>query len=131
MVLHFPWFLAIISLDEIKAYHLDVDVYSQGNAWSDTTFRVEWVKQTLKEGIKQLDTKEFVLFSDNLTAQVSDEFLQVAREINGIVWFGPPGATDSWQPVDCGIGCMLKQKVSRIQDDWLEHDNNVDLWLGN
>ena len=26
---------------------------------------------------------------------------------------------------------MLKQKVSRIQDDWLEHDNNIDLWLGN
>ena len=71
------------------------------------------------------------MFCDNLTAQVSDEFLQVVREINGIVWFGPSGATDSWQPVDCGIGRMLKQKVSRIQDDWLEHDSNVDLWLGN
>ena len=116
-----------ISSNQIKAYHPDVDVYWPGNAWADTTFSVEWVKQTLKEEIKQLDRKEFVLFCDNLTAQVSDEFLQAFREINEIVWFGPSGATDSWQPVDCCIGRMLKQNISRIQDDWLEHDNNVDL----
>ena len=104
-----------------------MDVYWQGNAWADTKFGIEWVKQTLKEGIKQLDRKYFVLFCDNLTVQVSDEFLQAVREINGSVCFSPSGATDSWQPVDCGIGRMLKQKVFRIQDDWLEHDNNVDL----
>ena len=26
---------------------------------------------------------------------------------------------------------MLKQMVSKIQDEWLEHDENIDLWLGN
>ena len=40
-------------------------------------------------------------------------------------------ATDIWQVVDCGIGRMLKQTVSRIQDEWLEHDDNINLWLGN
>ena len=83
-----------ISSDEIKAYHPDVDVYWQGNAWADTTLSVEWVKQTLKEGIKQLDRKKFVLFCDNVKTQVSYEFLQAVRKINGIVWFGSSGATD-------------------------------------
>ena len=51
-----------ISSDEIKAYHPNVDVYWQGNTWAVTTFSVEWVKQTLKEEIKQLDRKEFFFF---------------------------------------------------------------------
>ena len=120
-----------ISADEIKAYHPNIDVYWQEKAWADTKFNVEWVRQTLKEGTKPLEGKEFVLFCDNLTSQVSEEFLQVVREINGIVWFGVIGVPDIWQPVDCDIGRMLKQTVSRIQDEWLEHDDNIDLWLGN
>ena len=120
-----------ISSDEIKTYHPDVDIYWQDNTWADTKFSVEWVKHSLKEGTKPLDGKEFALFCDNLTAQVSDEFLHAVRAINGIVWFGVTGATDTWQPVDCGIGRMLKQTVSRIQDEWLEHDDNIDLQLGN
>ena len=63
--------------------------------------------------------------------QASDQFLSTVHSINGIVWFGVSGAIDIWQPVDCGIGEMLKQMVSRIQDEWLEYDD-VDLfWLGN
>ena len=120
-----------ISADEIKAYHPDVDVYWQEKAWADTKFSVGWVRQTLKEGTKPLEGKEFVLFCDNLTAQVTEEFLQAVRENNGIVWLGVTGATDIWQPADCDIGRMLKQTISRIQDVWLEHDNNIDLWLGN
>ena len=44
---------------------------------------------------------------------------------------GVTGGTDIWQPVDCGINRILKQTVSRKQDQWLEHDDNIDLWLGN
>lgn len=44
-----------------------------------------------------------------------------------MVWF----ATVIWQPVDCGIGRILKLLVSRIQDEWLEHDDDIDLWRGN
>lgn len=77
------------------------------------------------------DGKEIILYCDNLTTQFSDEFLKAVKEIGGIVWFGPTWATNTWQPVDCGIGRMLIQTVSRIQDDWLEYDDNIDLWLGN
>ena len=120
-----------ISADEIKAYHPDINVYWQEKAWADTKFSVDWVRQTLKEVTKPLEGKEFVLFWDNLTAQISEEFLQTVREINRIVWFGVTGANDIWEPVDCGIGRMVKQTVSRIQDEWLEHDDNIDLWVGN
>ena len=105
-----------ISAYEIKVYDPDVDVYWLEKAWADTKFSVKWVRQTLKERTKPLESKEFVLFCDNLTAQVSKEFLQAVREINGIVWFAVTGATDIWQPVYRGIGLMLKQTVSRIQD---------------
>ena len=105
-----------ISAYEIKVYHPDVDVYCLEKAWSDTKFSVKWVRQTLKERTKPLEGEEFVLFCDNLTAQVSKEFLQAVRKINGIVWFGVTGATDIWQPVYRGIGRMLKQTLSRIQD---------------
>ena len=77
-------------------------------AWADTKLNVEWVRQTFKEGTEPLEGKEFVLFCDNLTTQVRKEFLQAVREINGIVWFGVTGASNIWQPVDCGIGRMLK-----------------------
>ena len=53
------------------------------------------------------------------------------KNINGIVWFGVSGATDIWQPIDYDIGKILKQIVSRIQDEWMERDDNIDLWLGN
>ena len=71
-----------------------------------------------------LESKKFVLLCDNLTTQDSKEFLQAIREINEIVWFDVTGAMDIWQPVDCGIGRMLKQTVSRNQDECLKHDNN-------
>ena len=48
-----------------------------------------------------------------------------------MVWFSVSDGTVIWQPVDCGIGRILKQLVFRIQDEWLEHDDNIDLWLGN
>ena len=48
-----------------------------------------------------------------------------------MVWFSVSDGTVIWQTVDCGIRRILKQLVFRIQDEWLEHDDNIDLWLGN
>lgn len=62
----------IISTDENTAYDKDIDVYHQHNAWADTTVSVEWVKNTLSQAVQ--GEERFVLFCDNLTAQVSDEF---------------------------------------------------------
>eukprot|EP00795_Rhopilema_esculentum_P014944 gene14944-biopygen848 len=124
-----------ISQDEIQAYHKDVDVYWQTNAWADINFSIDWVKRTLKPAVQNSsetgENEEFVLFCDNLSAQTNDLFLSKVRKLNGVVWFGLAGATDIWQPVDCGFGNMLKSLVRTLQDEWLQSDENIDLWLGN
>ena len=118
---------------EKAAYHKGVDIYFQKNAWADTAVSCEWVKKTLKPAIQEGhdgDT-EFLLYCDNLNAQTSDEFKRAVRKIKGLVWFGPPGATDIWQPVDAGYGSMIKRLVTQEQDKWLEMDENFDRWAGN
>ena len=51
--------------------------------------------------------------------------------IGGIVWYGPPNATGLWQPVDSGYGNLLKVLTKAEQQDWLEHDENLERWMGN
>ena len=74
---------------EKRSYHKSVDVFWQRNAWADTQVSCEWVKKTLKSAVPE--GEEFLLVCDNLGAQTSIEFKESVREINGIVWFGPPG----------------------------------------
>ena len=78
-----------ISQSEKRKYHKSVDVFWQNKAWADTPVSCEWVKKTLKSAIPE--GEEFLLVCDNLVAQTSIEFKESVREINGIVWFGPPG----------------------------------------
>ena len=118
-----------ISQDEVLAYDTDVDVYWQPNAWVDTAFSVKWVKNTISNAVANLD--EYVLFCNNLTAQVSDEFLNEVRQHKGIVWFGVPNGTHFWQPVDAGPGKAFKSHIKAEQNIWLENDENIELWLGN
>jgi hypothetical protein len=117
-----------IKADEKAAYHPSIDVYWQKNAWADRAVSVEWVQRTLAAAVGE---EEFVLFCDNLLAQTSDEFLSAVRGINGIVWFRLKDATGMWQPVDSGMGALYKRLVGQIQDEWLEEEENIELWLGN
>ena len=39
--------------------------------------------------------------------------------------------TDSWQPVDSGVGRILKSLVFHEQQEWLEKDENIEMWTGN
>ncbi len=116
-----------ISENEKMAYHQDVDVYWQKNAWADTEFSIKWMEQTLKPAVKDNENSEFLLFCDNLSAQADALFLSKVRALNGIVWFGVLGAMDIWHPVDCWFGNMLKSMVSKVQEEWLEDENNIDL----
>ena len=118
----------------IAAYHPSVDVYWQENAWADTKTSAEWIYRTLKPAIETgTRDDEFLLFVDNLEGnlevQTSDEFRIALRDISGVEHYGVSGETDTWQPVDCGIGRIPKNLVSREQYDWLEFDE-IELWLG-
>ena len=121
-----------ISLHEKAAYHEDVDIYFQPKAWVDTKTACDWVTKTLKPGVQAAKDgdKEFILLCDNLVAQTSDQFKRAVRKINGLVWFGPPGTTDIWQPVDASYGRLFKRLITREQEEWLEHDENWDRWVG-
>ena len=122
-----------IKASEKAAYHKDVAIFWQKNAWADTDVSVEWVKTTLKEGAEaaQDGDTEFVLLCDNLEAQTSDSFQDAVRNINGVVWYGPTGATDIWQPIDSGYGALMKRLIGQQQDAWLECDDNMEKWIGN
>ena len=119
-----------ISEDEKAAYHKDVDIYWQENAWADTKVCCEWVNRTLKEGVKDFDD-EFLLLCDNLEGQISYSFKEQVRLIEGLVWYGLKNATELWQPMDGGVGRILKALIGQEQQDWLESDDNLDLWMGN
>ena len=79
-------------------------VYCQENAWADTKVTVEWEQKTL-------DDERFVLFCDNLTAQVSEEFKESVSKLNGVVWYGLPNVTHLWQPVDVGYAQIPKTLI--------------------
>ena len=122
-----------ISPHEVAAYHDDVDIYWQACAWADTTVSCDWVRKTLQKGVAASKDghEEFVLLCDNLTGQTHEDFKRAVREINGIVYYGPPGATNIWQPVDAAYGSTLKRLITQEQDLWLDLDENMDKWIGN
>ena len=115
-----------LSAVEKESWHPDVDVYFQKNAWADTEFCVNWVKGTLKPSVEG----RFVLFLDNLEGQIAEEFKKSVADIGGVCWYGLPGATDIWQPVDAGYAELLKVKVRQAHYKWLDSDENADKWYG-
>ena len=72
--------------DEKAAWHPDVDVLWQENAWADKTVSVNWVNTTIKYVVKNLE--KHVLFIDNLTAQQTDDFKKAVSDLKGGVQYG-------------------------------------------
>jgi len=71
-----------------------------------------------------------VLFVDNLTAQQADQFKVAVASHGGVVWYGLKSAMDLWQVVDAGIAQTLKVLTGHNYQQWLDEENNVDLWHG-
>ena len=70
-------------------------------------FSLQWAEITLKPFVNK-DTGKFILFLDNLSAHVLSDFRDAVKALCGLAWFGEPGATDIWQPVDGGYASTLK-----------------------
>ena len=73
-------------MTERLAYHPDVDVYFQDNAWADTYVSLKWIEMTLSPAIE--DVKRFALYLNNLIAQQTDAFKEAVSKIKGVCWFG-------------------------------------------
>ena len=48
----------------------------------------------------------------------------------GVVWYDVKNATDFWQPVDAVIRRILKALVFHEQQNYLDYDENIDMWMG-
>ena len=48
--------------------------------------------------------------------------------IGSVCWYGVPGATDIWQPVDAGYAEQLKTLVKQVHYKWLNNDENAEKW---
>ena len=93
--------------DERLAWHPNVDVYFQENAWVDTKTCMDWTNNTLKKCVDSENLK-FLLLCDNLDAQCQRESKEAIHVLNGLVWYGLKNATDLWQVVDAGVAQLLK-----------------------
>ncbi|KAK3243937.1 hypothetical protein CYMTET_46433, partial [Cymbomonas tetramitiformis] len=133
-----------VKQEEILAYHPNVDVYWQDNAWVDRVVAPAWAKRTMmqfakddaatyaKAGLEDLAPTEYLLVQDNLDAQKEETYKQVLlSEVKATSWFGPAQATDLWQPVDQGYGREVKREMDVCQEDWLEDDHNLERWEDN
>ena len=76
------------------------------------------------------DVSHFILFLDNPEAHVHENFRKSVSNRKGITWFGVPGATDIWQPVDGGDAATLKALINQQFFDWLDDDENIEKWCG-
>ena len=122
---------------EEHAYHPDVKVQFQKNAWAEfptIMFSLElqllpWVERYLR-GLK------FIIFMDNLGCQRNHEYVAKVEEAGGSCAFGPAWLTHAWAPIDRGhIGATLKHIAKEKFSDWLDEDSathigekNYEIW---
>ena len=85
----------------------------------------EQVKGTLSKSVQGFD--RFVLFSDNLKSQESEEFKPAIASLNGVAWFRLKHATNLWQVVDADLAQMLKVLIGkRIEIGWTNREMQTD-----
>ena len=125
-----------ISPVEKAAYHKNVDVFFHENAWADHKFCMEWAQRSYRKslirGRSHLPQERSILLMDILHAQTTDAFKEFRSEhCNTLAWYFPANKTDQVQPVDAGVGRMLKVEVGRQLDIWLGQADNLEKWESN
>ena len=100
----------------------------QAKAWADRKFVLDWCTQHFIPFVtSELPlNSEKVLFCDNLDAQVQSTFLALLRSINCFRWLLPTKSTSETQPVDAGLGRLLKYLIGLEFEEWLEIDEHLD-----
>lgn len=123
-----------ISAAEKAAYHPRIAVLWQDKAWVDRRVANETVDLLEEDELKAYGVEDELLWlGDNLDAQTTQLFKTKNRkQVNGTVMHYPAGCSDKGvAPVDNGLGFLIKKYVGDFQEDWLENDENMELWEGN
>jgi len=121
--------------NEIAEYDPRIHILFQKKAWADRPTSETWVRQVLHPHIDErtrLEGREpsTILFCDNLDAQVHTGFLDALREKSVCRHLLVAGETEMLQPIDAGIGSVLKTVIGDVQDEWLDEPGNLDAWEG-
>ena len=121
---------------ERDLYHPDVIVRFQPKAWADRAYSAAWAEEDWTDYILnsgECNVREnYLLFHDNLDSQTTPEF-RAALQRNGVKGYSHAllaGNTDGLQPVDGGVGALLKHEQEEVFDEWLENDDNWNEWSG-
>ncbi len=69
-----------------------------------------------------------ILFQDNLDSQKHATYKNFLLSQKVVTYYGPPGETHHWQPVDQGAGRFLQLQMGEEQVAWLGCDKNLDRW---
>ena len=102
-------------------------VYWQQNALMDGAVAQSWVKNAFAPAVNK--SHENALFLDNLSCQMTEEFHSVCRELaSTVVYPLPPDETDKCQPVDQGVGNVIKELMGKELDKYLEKEDNLNKW---
>jgi hypothetical protein len=105
---------------EEAEYDDDVVVLWQAKAWADTKTCVKWAEGAFAEFVEsELNGGESLVLADNLKSQVKDDFVEAVKAKNGLMVFGPKGATHVWQPVDHHIGREYGRLMGIYYDEWM------------
>ena len=116
-----------VSPIEKAAYHKNVHVYWQNNAWMDGVVAMDWIRNTFAPNVDK--AVENVLFLDNLNCQVTGDFYKVCKEVaSTLVYALPAEETDKCQPIDQGEGYLIKKLMGQELDKYLEQSDNLTKW---
>lgn len=69
---------------------------------------------------------------DNVHEETTDTFKSnIEKECHSLVWLHPGECTNAMQPINVGIGALIKVEVGEQLDLWLENGDNFEQWEGN
>ena len=110
----------------------------QPKAWVDREVAKEWVEDVIepfieaerKAGVATTDTR-YLLFQDNLDAQKTEGYVSLLKAANVDDHKLPPNETDQVQPIDRGLGRLIKQYIGQSMDEWLDDEDNATKWEEN
>ena len=120
---------------ERAEYDKRVHILYQKKAWADRPTSEAWVRKVLHPHLEARAFAEgvypsMILFCDNLDSQVYAGFLDALKEKNVCRHLLVAGETEMLQPIDAGIGSILKTIVGQVQDEWLDEPGHLDAWEG-
>ena len=99
-----------ISCLERESWDSRVNLMFQKKAWADCQFILQWAEKHFCPFLKQNvpPQLENVYFCDNLDAQLQQGFLDLLKSVNCFRWLLPKKSTSETQPVDAGLGRLVK-----------------------